>query len=148
MTVVSVGTDLGVLQDEMRSQYVEALNSLDDGAYEKSSTACLEYSAVIATNGDWHEWEITAHTLEFDAQVSFTLPDGTVIAASPNGDIANELRGTWISVDITATRPDGVTDNLCAVDWEAGRGTNALVFAPGVEDPVYTHSYGEFGEEV
>lgn len=75
--------------------------------------------------------------------VSFTLPNGVVIEAKLHSDGADNLRGEWKSIDITATYPDGVVDVLCAVDWEDGRGTKSLVFEIGAGEPVYTQYYKE-----
>lgn len=76
----------------------------------------------------------------------FALPNGVVIEAVLSGDGADDHRGEWKSIDITATHPNGIVDTLCAVDWEAGRGTRSLVFDIGTEDPIYTQLYREIDE--
>jgi len=141
----SVSTDLDKLRKEMTEACWSALKDLD-GKYEESGTGCGEDAATIVTSGDWHEWVITTHTVELDCPLRFTLPNGVVIGAELNGDGADEHRGEWKSIDITATHPNGVVDTLCAVDWEAGRGTKAIVFETGAEDPVFTQLYREIDE--
>ncbi len=145
ITGVSAGTDLGALQEEMKTAYESTLYDADQTDIEFRA-CCSDRTASIDTSGDCYEWEITAHTVELTAPVSFTLPNGVIVAASLNGDIADEHRGEWKSIDITATQPGGVTDNLCAIDWEAGRGAKALVFEPDVDAPIYEYSYGDLLE--
>jgi hypothetical protein len=145
VTGISADTDLGALQKEMKFAYESTLKDADQTDIE-FRTCYGERAAVIDTSGDCFEWVITAHTVELGDPVSFTLPNGVVIAASLNGDVADEQRGEWKSIDITATQPGGVEDNLCAIDWEAGRGAKALVFAPDTDDPIYERSYGDLLE--
>lgn len=136
MLGTSVSGNLDALRKEMAAAYESALKDLD-GKHEESGTGCGDRDATIVTSGDWYEWAITSHIIELDCPNRFTLPNGVVIKAEQSGDSADEHRGEWKSIDITATHPDGVVDTLCAVDWEAGRGTKALVFEPGTEDPIY-----------
>jgi len=75
--------------------------------------------------------------------IHFTLPNGIVISAEQNSEKGNEMRGNWKGIDIFATYPNGVVDVLCGVDWIDGRGTKAIVFESGSEEPVYTQYYQE-----
>jgi hypothetical protein len=79
--------------------------------------------------------------------VSFTLPNGVLISAKLFGGSAGDHGGEWKSIDVRAVYPGGDSINLCAVDWEDGRGVKVIAFAPGTEDPVYMRYCSELISE-
>lgn len=140
MLGTSVSTNLKKLQREMAKAFENTKNDLD-GDYEESGTGCGADAATVVTGGDWYEWELSTHSIKFDVPVSFKLPNGVTVEASAHGDVGSEPGGEWKSLDITARLPSGAVQNLCAVDWDSGRGTRTLVFAPEQDDPIFTQSY-------
>lgn len=79
-------------------------------------------------------------------QLSFPLPDGTVITAQHmEGDVAahDKDQRTWQAIEIARYTPDNkLLDALCAIDYEDTLGLRSLVYANNdLEEPIFAHKH-------